>query len=557
MKKKVTSMILSVFMLTTVFAVPTGGFATEQEAGTEQGVAVAAVAEDIVSYAVEDGNIYFDKSTGTITNSDKEITSAIIPEKIDGVTVTSIGAEAFYGCNKLTSVTISKNITQIGDYAFYCKALTEFLVDTDNTQYTLVGGVLFTKDKKELVIYPIGKEDSNYSVPSGVTSIARSAFYYGESLEKIEIPNSVTSIGGHAFQGCNSLVTINLPQGISIIEESVFSGCSSLASVIIPDSVAVIKNQAFWGCEKIKELAIPNNITTIEELAFCRCSSLQEIELSNKLTTIGGGIFYGCTSLKSLEIPNGVTKITGDAFFQCKALETIIIPKSVIDMDVDLFRTTNTDTLTIYGYAGSYAESYAKENKISFKAIDGKDDSTAVSKSNQTISGTSSFTKPYGEKAFLLDAKTNGDGRLTYKSSDTKVATVDGTGKVTIKGTGKATITITAAATTNYNSATKKVTITVKPKKVVSVKVKKGKKQMTVSWKKDSKATGYQITYAQNKAFTKGKKDVNISKNKIVKTTVKKLKPKKTYYVKVRAYKKVGGTKIYGVYSAVKTVKVK
>ncbi len=647
MKKKLTSIILSVFIFTTVFAVPTVGFATEQEVGTEQRIAVAAAAENIVPYAVEGGNIYFDKSTGTITKSDKEITSAIIPEKINGVTVTSIGAEAFesrefltsiklpesitkignhtfymctslaeinlpnnitkighyafsataiteitipntlacieegmfsntdlshiilpdsittieeaafFGCNKLTSVTISKNIIQIGDYAFYCKALTEFLVDIDNTQYTSVGGVLFTKDRKELVIYPTGKEDSNYSVPSGVISIARSAFYYEESLEKIEIPNSVTSIGGHAFQGCKSLVDLNLPRGITSIEDSVFSGCSSLSGVIIPDSVEIIKDQAFWDCTKIKKLVVPNSVTTIGGRAFSGCSSLEKIELSSKLTTIEGGIFYGCTALKSLEIPNGVTKITGDAFFQCKALETIIIPKSVMAMDVGLFRTTSTDTLTIYGYAGSYAESYAKENNIPFKAIDGKEDSTAVSKSNQTISGTSSFTKTYGDKAFRLGAKTNGDGKLTYKSSDIKVATIDRKGKVTIKGTGKATISITAAATADYNSATKKVTITVKPKKVASLKIKKGKKRMLVSWKKDSKATGYQVTYAQNKKFTQSKKDITIGKNKTVKKTIKKLKPKKTYYVKVRAYKKVGNTKIYGAYSSVKTAKVK
>ncbi|MBC6681432.1 fibronectin type III domain-containing protein [Mogibacterium sp. BX12] len=80
---------------------------------------------------------------------------------------------------------------------------------------------------------------------------------------------------------------------------------------------------------------------------------------------------------------------------------------------------------------------------------------------------------------------------------------------------------------------------------------------MTVSWKRDKKVTGYQITYAQNKKFKKGKKTITISKNKTIKRTVKKLKARKTYYVKVRAYKKVGKTKIYGAYSGTKKVKVK
>lgn len=167
------------------------------------------------------------------------------------------------------------------------------------------------------------------------------------------------------------------------------------------------------------------------------------------------------------------------------------------------------------------------------------------------------FTKTYGNKPFSLGAKATSGGKLSYKSSNTKVATVSNTGRVTLKGPGKATITITAAATANYNAASKSVTITVKPKKVAGLKVKKGKKRMTVSWKRDKKVTGYQITYAQNKKFKKGKKTITISKNKTIKRTVKKLKARKTYYVKVRAYKKVGKTKIYGAYSGTKKVKVR
>ncbi|MBC6681178.1 fibronectin type III domain-containing protein [Zhenpiania hominis] len=97
----------------------------------------------------------------------------------------------------------------------------------------------------------------------------------------------------------------------------------------------------------------------------------------------------------------------------------------------------------------------------------------------------------------------------------------------------------------------------VKPSKVTGLKVKAGKKKMTVRWKRNTKATGYQITYAQNKKFKKGKKNITIAKNKTTKKTIKKLKAKKTYYVKVRAYKKSGSKKLYGAYSKVKKVRVK
>ncbi len=77
-----------------------------------------------------------------------------------------------------------------------------------------------------------------------------------------------------------------------------------------------------------------------------------------------------------------------------------------------------------------------------------------------------------------------------------------------------------------------------KPKRVTNVKVKKGKRKMTVRWKRDRKAAGYQITYARNKKFTKGKKTVTITRNKTTRKTISRLKKRTTYYVKVRAYNK-------------------
>lgn len=183
--------------------------------------------------------------------------------------------------------------------------------------------------------------------------------------------------------------------------------------------------------------------------------------------------------------------------------------------------------------------------------------SFTIRKAGTAISAAGSYTKTYGSGAFSLGATAASGGKLSYKSSDTKVAAVSSDGRVTLKGPGRATITITAAATASYNGATKRVTITVKPKKTTGLKVKKGKKRMTVSWKRDKKATGYQLTYAQNKKFKKGRKNITISKNKTTKKTVKKLKAKKTYYVKVRAYKSVGKTKLYGAYSGVKKVKTR
>ena len=101
------------------------------------------------------------------------------------------------------------------------------------------------------------------------------------------------------------------------------------------------------------------------------------------------------------------------------------------------------------------------------------------------------------------------------------------------------------------------VTVTSKPKSASIKKVKGAKKAILVTWKKVSGVNGYEIQVATNKKFKKNKKTVNIKKQKTTKTTVKKLKAKKKYYVRVRTYKIVNGKKVYSSWSKVKTVKTK
>lgn len=197
--------------------------------------------------------------------------------------------------------------------------------------------------------------------------------------------------------------------------------------------------------------------------------------------------------------------------------------------------------------------------KITFKGnySGGITKSFTIKKASQTISATNKI-KILGAKVFSLNAKrTKGNGKLTYKSSNAKVATVSNAGKITIKGIGKATITITAAATTNYNKATKKVVITVNPKGTSltgSVK-NSGSKKMTVQWKRSKSVTGYQIRYATDSSF-KGAKTVTVKKNSTLKTTITKLTKGKTYYVQIRTYKTVSGKNYYSEWSNAKKVKI-
>ena len=160
-------------------------------------------------------------------------------------------------------------------------------------------------------------------------------------------------------------------------------------------------------------------------------------------------------------------------------------------------------------------------------------------------------------QSFPLGAKRKGKGNLTYASNNKKVA-VDASGKVTVaKGfVGAATITVKVAASEIYKAASAKTTVVVSPPatKVASVKAAKGGKAK-VAWDKVALGGGYEVQYATNKKFSKGAKKVVVKKSATVSTTLSGLKAKKTYYVRVRALKKVGGKTYYSAWSAAKSVK--
>lgn len=176
----------------------------------------------------------------------------------------------------------------------------------------------------------------------------------------------------------------------------------------------------------------------------------------------------------------------------------------------------------------------------------------------QTISSAGSYVRTYASGAtFNLNAKTDGDGTLSYHSSDASVASVDQTGKVTLKGEGIVSISITASGTEQYETVSKTVTIYSKPKTEVVKAVSQKKNQVNVSWVKDSKASGYQVIIAQNKNYTRAVSTYTVTPSTDISQTVKGLVGGSTYYVKARSYKTSGNARVYGEFSSIKTVKCK
>ena len=145
--------------------------------------------------------------------------SSYIQDIVIGDKISSIGAAAFFDCNKLTNIIILSNVTNIGIQAF-----------TDCT-----------------------------------------------SLSTIVIPNSISKISDYTFQGCRNLTSISLPTSITNIGSMAFYRCNSLNKILIPDGVLSIRNNTFQNCIKLTNVTIGKNLNTIGSAAFAGCEQLSTI----------------------------------------------------------------------------------------------------------------------------------------------------------------------------------------------------------------------------------------------------------------------------------------
>lgn len=315
----VVSMVIFAFPLTAIssFAVTSGDF--EYEVISEEDKTCA-----IIGY------------TGTAADLE-------IPQEIDGYSVTKIGDYAFEECTSLVSVTVPAGITVIGDGAFWdCTSLANINVSADNTAYTSVDGVLFSKDMTDLLQYPIGNARTEYAIPDGVINVSNYLFWGCTTLKNLIIPDSVAVIGIDALWRCLSLENINVSA-----DNKVYSSVDGVlfnkdktellqypignkrTAYSIPNGVTSIAGYSFPECASIESITFPDSVTSIGETAFAACSSLKSVELGSGVKTIGDYAFAWCGALTDVKIPYGVTTIGESAFDSCTSFENITFPDSV------------------------------------------------------------------------------------------------------------------------------------------------------------------------------------------------------------------------------------
>lgn len=289
--------------------------------------------------AATDGVLMYSVSgeEATIIGCDSDaVGDVIIPDTLGGYPVTAISLYAFAECESITGVSIPDSVKKVGHYAFSdcvelkvvligknvtemgnnvfsnCTGLERFSVASDNPVYSSdENGVLYNKNKTELLIYPASNLSATYTVAENVKTIADSTFAGSKNVKTIVIVDNVTTIGANAFLGSRSLETVVIGKGVTTIGGDAFEGCEKLTGISVSadntvycsDENGVLYNKAKTEIIKYpagnvkKAFTVPAGIDTLRVLSFSNAVNLESVTIGKSVKTIGASAFYGCINI--------------------------------------------------------------------------------------------------------------------------------------------------------------------------------------------------------------------------------------------------------------------
>ncbi len=407
----------------------------------------------------------------------------VLPESI-----TNIAWGTFYDCDSLVSVSLPARLKTIEDNAFNgCGNLESISLPSGiksigKDAFAGCNKLLLTISATETTIGKHAFENVNVpriTVEEGVKIIDEYAFYGCSSMKEIALPDSLTEIREGAFEQCG-IIEISIPQNVKKLGVAAFFDCRQLKTITFGSRLTAVGREAFFGCRKLTTIIISENMTDISDGMFKECEGITKIDIPETVGIIGNSAFESCSGLTSAIIGSAVNGGSSNglasnaarakkivvgtkAFLGCGNMKKIVIPANVTKIADDAF--DGCLRLTIYGEKGSYAQQYAKEHDIPFKAVKLNTPPTGIA-----IDQGKKTTLYMGNK-LKLTAKIEPAGAtttVTWKSSKPTVAAVSSKGVVTPKKAGTAVITARTA-----NGLTKRITI-----KVVDasgVKLKEGK----------------------------------------------------------------------------------
>ena len=358
-------------------------------------------------------------------------------------TVTTIESRAFYECSNLQKVEILDSVTEIQGSAFYnCVGLQEINIPNSVTS---IGSYIFEGCTNLQKVH----------LPEIRVNLMDGTFQNCTSLTEVNFPDTLETIGSNAFYNCTSLTEVNIPSKVHTINSSAFYGCTGLSKVTIPASMRTIYSSAFSHCEALTDLTIAEGVTTIYENNFEYCKVLEKVTLPDSLQTLGSYAFRYCDALSEVTIGAGLKVIPSYCFYEDPALEKIVLPQQVTTVnsyafgnctkfaDITMNRNVSTitanafsypDKLTIRGISGTYPETFATENEITFVALNTP--ATAI-KLNAT---EKRLARGYTAQMTANITPADSSDQLTWTSSDEDIVTVDANGQIKGIATGTATI---------------------------------------------------------------------------------------------------------------------